>query len=306
MVYWKGLKHTQTVIGCDLGGTKCAVALYDTSTWEELKYVQTPTDASRGFDAVLQRVADQIASVRQEDTAAVGLGVPGLLRQPEGRLVVAPNIPGSRDAPIREALTALTGFSVLIENDARCFTLAEAVRGAGKGKRVVVGVTMGTGVGGGIVVDGRVMTGEHGFAGEIGHMLLRPGEPPYPTDDKRGDAEQFFSGTAMGKRCEAAQRPEEYLEGQACSFLHPLVFREIAWMIANLTYLLDPSVIVLGGSAGLALRPHLHEVRDELGTWLLSGTPMPEIAVATTTHPGTLGAALLTRDVMGSEGTVAA
>ena len=184
---------------------------------------------------------------------------------------------------------------VEVENDSRCFTLAEAVQGAGKDKRVVVGVTMGTGVGGGIVCEGKIFRGEHGFAGEIGHMLLRPGEPPYPTKDTRGEIEQFFSGTAMGKRCEAANKPEEYLEGQACSFLHPHLFREIAWMVTSLTYAVDPSIIVFGGSAGLALKPHLQDIRAELKNWLLPHTPMPELATATCKNPGTLGAALLLR-----------
>ncbi len=283
----------QTVIGFDLGGTKSAIALYNRDSWEELRHEQIPTNASRGFKSVLQSALEQVKSFRREDTVGVGMGVPGLLKQPEGRLLLAPNIPGSADVPLRDLLAQAIDLPVFVDNDARCFTLAEARRGAARDRKTVVGVTMGTGVGGGVVVDGRVFHGEHGYAGEIGHMLLRPGEPPYPTEDRRGEVEQFFSGTAMGKRCAAAQKPEEYLEGQACSFLHPLLFREVAWMLCNLTYLLDPSIVVFGGSAGLALKPHLDEIRAELAQWLLPGTPPPEIATAMTTHSGVLGAALL-------------
>lgn len=184
---------------------------------------------------------------------------------------------------------------VFVENDVRCFTLSEAQLGAGKGKKVVVGITLGTGVGGGIVIDGQIFHGHHGYAGEIGHMLLKPGEPPFTTKDMRGDVEQFISGTAMGKRCEEAKSPEDYLkDGGACAFMQPSLFKEFAWTVASLTYLLDPSVIVIGGSAGRALKPHLKAVEKELKQWLLPHTPMPELAIAKLEHPGTLGAALLT------------
>ena len=293
------MPNRQTVIGFDLGGTKSAVAVYDKNSWEELSYERIATNADRGFSAVLDGAMTQIEKVWQKDTIGVGFGVAGLLAHPEGLLLSSPNIPGSVNIPLKKLLTARFNTAVEVENDSRCFTLAEAVAGAGKGKRVVVGVTMGTGVGGGIIIEGKVMHGEHGFAGEIGHMLLRPGEPPFPTKDIRGEAEQFFSGTAMGKRCAAANKPEEYLEGQACSFLHPHLFREIAWMVTNLTYAVDPSIIVFGGSAGLALKPHLKEIRAELRNWLLPHTPEPELATAMCAHPGTLGAALLLRGARG-------
>jgi predicted NBD/HSP70 family sugar kinase len=287
------LPTSQTLLGFDLGGTKIAAALYDTGTWKELAYEQLPTDPGRGFDAVVETIVELIGKMERDDTVGVGVGVPGLLAQPEGRVLRTPNIPGGENYPLAATLRKKVKIPVAVDNDARCFTLAESAIGAGKGGRVVVGITMGTGVGGGIVVEGKVFHGEHGFAGEMGHMLLRPGEPPYPTDDRRGDVEQFFSGTAMGKRCAAANRPEEYLEGKACSFLHPLLFREISWMISSLTYMLDPSVIVFGGSAGLALKPHLGEIEEELQKWLLPGTPMPTLKTATVKHAGTVGAAML-------------
>ena len=124
-------------------------------------------------------------------------------------------------------------------------------------------------------------------------MLLKPGEPPFVTEDKRGDVEQFVSGTALGKRCQEAKTPEEYLEGEVCGFLQPMIFREIAWIIVNVTHLMDPSVIVFGGSAGRALEPHFDEVREELKTWMLPNTPLPDLAIAELKDAATRGAALL-------------
>lgn len=184
---------------------------------------------------------------------------------------------------------------VHVENDANCFALAEARMGAGKDGKVVIGLTLGTGVGGGIVINGSIFQGADGFAGEIGHMLLRPGEPPYETEDKRGEVEQFLSGTAMGNRCPEAKDPSDYLHGAVCSFLHPQIFREAAWLCVSLTYLLNPSVIVFGGSAGTSLMSHLPEVESDVRKWMLPGTPLPRLAKAELKEPGVLGAALLAK-----------
>ncbi len=129
-------------------------------------------------------------------------------------------------------------------------------------------------------------------------MLLMPGKPPYATPDSRGEAEQFISGTALGKRCMQAERPDEYLEGEVCTFLHADVFREVAWLCANLTYAFNPSIIIFGGSTGKALRPHLPVIRVELAQWTIAGTVLPELSMQQLEHPGTLGAALLARETM--------
>lgn len=285
----------KTILGFDLGGTKSFVSRYDAQTWELQTHERLPTNADRGWEAVLEDVVHLIERVRLPDTVAVGIGVPGLVRQPGGRVLTMPNIPGAVDVPLQEILEERIKLPVRVDNDANCFALAEALGGAGKGGRVVVGITMGTGVGGGIVIDGKIFQGAHGFAGEVGHMLLVPGQPPFDTSDERGEVEQFLSGTAFAKRCVAAQRPEDYLEGQVCSFLQPHVFREVAWLCVNLTHLLDPDVIVFGGSAGKALRSHLEKVATELQRWLLPGTPLPRIACEESKHPATLGAAMLVK-----------
>lgn len=282
-----------TILGFDLGGTKSSITRYDADTWAIQVHERLPTGAARGWDVVLEDVIALIQRLRQPDTIRVGVGIPGPIRQPEGTIVTLPNIPGAVEIPLQRILRERLGLPVAIENDANCFALAEALHGAGKGERVVVGITMGTGVGGGIVIDGKVFHGGHGFAGEVGHMLLVPGQPPYDTPDERGDVEQFLSGTAFSKRCVAAKRPQDYLEGEVCSFLQPHVFREVAWLCTSLTHAFDPNVIVFGGSAGKALRPHLPKVEAELRRWMLPGVPLPRLAGEQTEHASNLGAALL-------------
>lgn len=284
------------IIGCDLGGTKTAVARFDADTLVKQDEQRFPTHADRRFMHVLEDVVKEVNSLRTSDTRAVGIGVPGLVRQPDGIVLTMPNIPGARNIPLQEELKKRLQLPVVVDNDANCFTLSEALEGAGKGHGVVVGITMGTGVGGGIVIDKKLFRGETGFAGEIGHMLLLPGQPPIETADHRGDVEQFLSGSALGKRCTDARRPEEYLQkGAACAFLHPELHKEIAWMCVSLVHVLDPSIIIFGGSVGRALATHLTGIHDELNKWLLPDTPHPILAIAELPDAATRGAAMLVR-----------
>jgi len=291
---WYSMYMT-SLIGVDLGGTKIAIARFDAKTLEVQFQKTLPTHAEQRLPKVYEDMRDLIRDCIQPDTTSIGVGVPGLVRHPEGILVRMPNIPGSENFPLLDTLKKDCQLPVCVENDASCFAYAESQLGAGKGASVFVGITMGTGVGGGIVIDGKLFRGAHGYAAEIGHMLLQPGMPPYDTADKRGDVEQFLSGTAMGKRCEAAGKPEDYLEGAVCAFMRPEIFREIAWMCVNICHSLDPEVIAFGGSAGRALKPHLKAIEKELGKWMLPGTPPPKLSTASLPNAATLGAALLSQ-----------
>lgn len=236
-----------------------------------------------------------IDDLREADTVSIGLGVPGFVDAASGKVVRMPNIPGAEGADVRGAIAKHTSLPVTIDNDARCFAFAEAKLGAGKGHPVVIGVTFGTGVGGGIVSHGQLLRGAHGFAGEFGHMLLVPGKPPTDTDDRRGEVEQFLSGTALHLRCPDAEKPSEYLEGMRCASLHPSVIREIAWFVASLASAFDPSIVVFGGSVGKALKLHLPAVRVELIRWLLPGMPPPLIDCGSLDGASLLGAVLMAR-----------
>ncbi len=284
----------RTVVAVDLGGTKADVARVNTETWEIESQERIPTRAKDGFVAVLKDVSDAINRQKNDSTVSVGIGTAGLVSK--GVVLTSPNIAKSTNVPVKDIIEKAVKLPVFVGNDANCFALAEARMGAAKGKGIVVGITFGTGVGGGIVIDGKIFEGAHGYAAEIGHMLLKPGEPPYETNDKRGEVEQFLSGTAMGKRCEDARTPEDYLEGAACSFMQPDIYREVAWLCTNLLYLLDPDLIVFGGSAGHSLANHVDAIEKELQKWILPGTPLPKIVAAKTKNAGLIGAALLTAE----------
>ena len=284
-------RPVSNVLGIDVGGTKVKAIRFSSDNFitEEEQTLQT----ADGFLAVYDQILQVIQDLRTPETIAIGIGVPGLLYQPEGKVHTMPNIPGSEGFPLKQRLTADTGLPCAIDNDANCFALGEALFGDGKGQSVVVGVTMGTGIGGGIVIDGQIFHGAHGFGAEVGHMLLKPGEPPYETTDKRGEVEQFFSGSAMKQRCSAAKDPSEYLEGEVCSFMHKDIYKEISWFLVNIIHLLDPSIVIIGGSAGHSVAKHLPELHTELNKWMLPGTPLPNIVLESVEEAATKGAAHL-------------
>ena len=278
-----------SVIGVDVGGTKIALARREQGTHIIEKELTIATDADAGFADVYARILSAIQTLRTDDVTGVGMGVPGLLRKPEGIIARLPNIPGAENFPLLTTLKHDLKLAAAVENDANCFALAEATFGSGRGHDIVVGIIMGTGVGGGIVMNGTLFHGHHGFAGEIGHMLLMPGETPYETEDKRGDVEQFLSGKAFKKRSQE-DTPASYLDDPV---LKENVIKEAAQLCASLTHLLDPSIIIFGGSAGLALKPSREAIVDELSFWVLPDTPLPELAIGELSQAGVLGASLL-------------
>jgi glucokinase len=282
-----------TVIGIDLGGTKIRATLYDKKTFEVLATKKVQTNVHEAFTAVYAQLLEIIAELRRPDTIGIGIGVPGLIKQPSGVIHTVPNIPGAEGFALKQHLAEATGLTVEADNDANCFALGEALQGSGKGHSVVIGITLGTGVGGGIIINGTIFHGADGFSAEVGHMLLLPGQPPFETKDKRGEVEQFFSGTAMGKRCAQATEPSQYLEGAVCSFMHKDIYKEVSWFLVNIIHLLNPSIIIFGGSAGHAISKHFPALKTELQNWLLPGTPLPEITLESLDDSATLGAALL-------------
>ncbi len=284
-----------SLLGIDLGGTKTLIAQYDDETLMLKASKVFPTHAGKTYEEVSIALLSQIQEMRLQDTIAIGIGVPGFVEASSGRILTMPNIAESEGKDLRSRIATETGVPVVIDNDVRCFALGEALFGAGKGESVVIGVTLGTGVGGGIVIDGDVFRGANGCAGEIGHMLLVPGHPPYSTPNMRGEVEQFFSGTAIGKRCTSARNPSDFLSGSECSFLHPAIYEELAWFIVNLTHAFDPSVIIFGGAVGRALTQHVQKIEEALSNWMMPNVPFPRLIISQFPDAAPKGAAELAR-----------
>ena len=234
-------------IGIDLGGTKIEALAIDRGGREAFRRrVPTP----RGdYAATIQAVS---SLVREAGEGSVGVGIPGALSRVIG-LVKNANSTWLIGKPLKQDLETALGREVRLENDANCFALSEARDGAGQGARVVFGVILGTGVGGGIVVDGKVLGGANAIAGEWGHNPLpapTSGDLPHPICycGRRGCIETYLSGPGLA-------RDHEKATGQRLPPEHAVLHEEtmaryverLARSLAAVINVLDPDVIVLGG-----------------------------------------------------------
>jgi fructokinase len=254
-------------IGVDLGGTKIeALALADDGTAPGSHRVATPVG---DYAATLGAIAELVAAVEGEIgvTATVGIGSPGSTSARTG-LIRNANSTVLNGKPLLSDLAERLGRPVRLANDADCFALSEAIDGAGAGERVVFGAILGTGVGGGVVVDGQLVTGPNGIAGEWGHNPL-----PWPGDDerpgracycgKRGCIETWLSGpgfaadhAANGGRTlappaivAAALAGDVVAEAALCRYEDRL-----ARALAQVVNVIDPGAIVLGGGLSAMAR----------------------------------------------------
>lgn len=193
------------VIALDLGGTKLLSGVVDGEGVVE-KRVVAPTDTS-SEDALLTQVEEAVQSLLDSDIGAIGLGMPSTIDQRRGTAVDSVNIPVT-DVPFRDRLRDRFGLPAAIENDANAAALAEHRCGAGRGSRHMVMLTLGTGVGGGLILDGELYRGAIGAAGELGHVTLDLNGPPCQGScPGRGHLEAMASGTAAdGFAREAAER----------------------------------------------------------------------------------------------------
>jgi fructokinase len=277
-------------IGVDLGGTKIeAIALDFSGEILARRRVATP---SQDYDEIIRAVAALVRDIELETErrATVGVGAPGSISTHTG-LAKGSNTQVVNGRPLDADLSQALSRPVRVENDANCFALSEAVDGAGQGARVVFGVILGTGVGGGVVVDGKVLTGRNRIAGEWGHTPLPwmtpeeyPGARCFCGHD--GCVETFLSGPGLSReyarRAGGAATGQEIAEraerGEAAALAALDAYQDrLARALAMVIDVLDPDVIALGGGvsnierlyAGLRERVAKHAFTDALDTRIL-------------------------------------
>jgi fructokinase len=254
-------------LGIDLGGTKTEIAALG-AHGEILLRTRVPTP--RGYETVVATIAGLVRQVEADlgGTGSVGIGIPGSV-SPASGLVRNANSNILNGHPFDRDVAQALGREVRVANDANCFALSEAVDGAGAGQKVVFGVIIGTGCGGGIVVDGQVLNGHNGIAGEWGHNPL-----PWPSVEEvpgprcwcgqYGCLETMLAGTGLAVDCDgpgahdASGIPARARNGDpvAQAALDRHVDR-LARALAQVVNLLDPDVIILGG--GLSNMEHLYQ-----------------------------------------------
>jgi len=268
--------------GIDLGGTKTEIVALDVDGREVLRRrVPTPRDDYAG---TLRMIAALVGDAEAELScrATVGIGTPGSLSPATG-LLRGSNSVCLNGKPIKADIEALLQREVRIANDANCFALSEATDGTGRGADIVLGVILGTGVGSGIVVHGRVLTGANAIGGEWGHNPL-----PWPDDDERpgapcfcgkhGCIETFLSGPGMerdhlavsGARVPAQQIVQRAASGDADAEATLVRYeRRLAKALAHVVNIVDPNVIVVGGGMSNIDRLYVN-VPAQWGHWVFS------------------------------------
>ena len=266
-------------VGIDLGGTNIKVGVLN-DAGETLAYLSTPTLVERGADDATKRMAAAVheaitkAGLKPSDVAGVGLGSPGTLDLPSGSLVRPSNLPGWDFFPIRDRLSEYSGLPVTFAHDGPAAAFAEYWVGAGKGEEGLILLTLGTGVGCGIVLNGHVWNGTHSHGGEAGHNLIDTSENArWCKCGQRGHLEAYASATGV------ANRTIEYVEAEFKTSLTPRVrarkrndevpkmfleeaekgdelairivketARYLSHGMISLIHTLDPSCLLLGGA----------------------------------------------------------
>ena len=248
-------------IGIDLGGSKIEGAALDRDGRVAVRR-RIPTPPG-DYDATVAALSGLARAIEAEvdEACSVGVGIPGAISPATG-LVKNANSTWLNGRPFHRDVAAALGREVRFANDANCFALSEAVDGAARAARTVFGVILGTGVGGGFVIDRRVMVGANAIAGEWGHMPLpwpaddeRPGQPCYC--GRRGCIETFLSGPALAREAGAAAAAvaAAAARGEPVAEAHLQRYEErLARGLALVIDLLDPDAIVLGGGLGQIAR----------------------------------------------------
>jgi len=304
-------------VGVDIGGTLIKLGIVHASGALRV-LTETSTSIDRPQEAAVAEIARAVARLAQgHDVQAVGIGCAGLVDAVHGIVHLSPNLPRWHDARLAEWAARELALPVAVLNDANAFTLAEAHAGAGRGCSPVVGITLGTGVGGAIVEAGRLRGGRHGFGGEIGHVSIEMDGPPCPCGN-RGCLELYVGRRALvaaylahagwspgGSAYDLARGDRAALDPrllyEAANRGDPAA-REVftragivlGVALANVTNLIDPEVIVIGGGVALAGDMLLEPARRTLAERaMLGASRVPAVLPAALgVGAGVIGAAL--------------
>jgi len=300
-------------LGIDVGGTKCLGVILD-ATGEVVEQQRRATP--KGPDAIIATIAELARSMGP--WASIGIGVPGLVTL-DGVVRASPNLVDITDFRVRSLLSDELGVEVHVGNDGTCAAAAEWKAGAARGLDDFVMVTLGTGIGGGVVAGGSLIRGANGFTGEIGHMVVDPAGPPCPCG-RSGCWERYASGSglarlareaAVGRRLERvvmlAGGDAEHVRGENVQAaaregdadalqVIDLFGRWVALGLVNLANILDPAAFVLGGGLAASADLYLGPIQKWFTELLYAPhlRPHPTLVFARLgEHAGAVGAALL-------------
>lgn len=323
-------------IGVDLGGTNLRIAAVD-DNGQLLQKLTTGTKVSLGRDAVIDEmtsaIRDLVAKLGDESRlAGVGIGVPGIIDKRTGMLRESPNLPGWGDYPVRDEIERRLQAPVILENDANAAAMGEAWLGAAQGKEDMCMITLGTGVGGGIVMHGRVWHGMNGMAGELGHMTIDPNGPRCNCGNY-GCVESFASATAVMRMAReaiasgtapelsrAASAQDVEFNAKAVNNLAiqgdepaQAIFSKVGWalgiLMSNIINALNLPIYVIGGGVSAAWSSFSPAMFEEVlkrcmvyAATVPDDVQAPRIGAAAEVRPPRSGdRTIITRALLGSD-----
>ncbi|CAM3824873.1 ROK family protein [Deinococcus saxicola] len=292
----------QVSIGVDVGGTKIATGVLRGDELQDRHVQPTP---ETGWEAVLDVIAAQITDLQRKhpDARLIGVGIPGPLNSDRTRVKFAPNIYGFTDVPMVDGLLERLSQRIVLENDAKAAALAEAYLGAARGTESSIYVTVSTGIGAGIVLNGRIWRGRHGVAGELGHITVMPGGPVSGAG-LDGALEAVASGTAIARDASYALN-RDVSTAEAFTLAqqgHPGARRVVAQAmkhigvaLADLQKVIDPEVFVIGGGVASVGDYFFHGVQAAADEYAHGFAPVTIRRAQLGPDAGVIGAALAAR-----------
>ncbi len=271
-------------IGVDIGGTK--ISAINMKNSETVKRVQNDTGAERSLDEIMETLLSTIQEVWTDKVLAIGIGVPGILNVEAGRVININNIPSFKGLELKSKVEEKFGVPVFVNNDANCFALSEAYFGAGVGYKNIIGITLGTGVGGGVIIDSKIYSGNLGAAGEFGCM-------PYLDSTYEKYCGSFFFETHYNKSGKDLFELAEKGDAEALKAFE-IYGHHLGQLITQIMFFIAPNAIIIGGSISGAFKyfePVLKKMLDEFSIPIIA--KHVKILPAELKDSGVLGAAAL-------------
>ena len=294
----------KTVIGIDLGGTNVRVAKI-TEQGEVLQEIKSPSYGMEGPEKVTSNIINLVKQIEgYKECAGIGIGVPGPVDTINRVMKLSSNLKGFVDYPLAAKLEEATGLPTFMDNDANVAGLAEARVGAGKGVPIVYYVTISTGIGGALCVDGKVVSGRNGYAGEIGNIIIDRNRKKY-NHLNPGAVENEASGTAIGRigseeigEHVTSAREVFGLAGQNDPKALEIIDRisyDFAQMMSVIAHVCDPHVFVIGGGCSMASDLYFDKLEKYYNSMVHTGMRGVAIRKAVLKEPGVIGAAMLVK-----------
>lgn len=283
------------VLGVDIGGTKIAAGVVNEKA-EIVHALTVPTLASEGYEVSIGQVYRAVEGCLRPEVSAIGVCSPGPLNPITGVVLHTPNIPW-RNVPLAELISTRFGLTCRVDNDANAAGLAEALFGSARGYASVFYVTVSTGIGTGIILDGKIYHGKNGFAAEGGHVTIDYRSDAVCNCGNIGCVEAIASGTAIARR---GRSPEEVARGasegdpEAVRILDEVSTALGAWL-GSMISLLDPDIIVIGGGVSRIGEPLFSRLRKIAPTRTINpfAAETPIVPAQLADRVGILGAAAI-------------